>query len=141
MKKSNIGLIGLATMGANFARNIASRGFQVSVYNRTTSTMTDFIKAHGDEGLIGQEDLKDFVESIEAPRKIILLVKAGKPVDMTMESLLPYLEKGDTVIDCGNSHYPDTIRREKEMSEKGFHFFGCGISGGCLLYTSPSPRD
>lgn len=130
MKKSDIGLIGLATMGANFARNIASRGFQVSVYNRTTQTMHDFINAHGEEGLVGQAELKDFVESLQTPRKIILLVKAGKPVDATIESLLPYLEKGDTIIDCGNSHYPDTIRREQELKEKRFHFFGCGISGG-----------
>ena len=127
---SDIGLIGLAVMGQNLARNIASRGFKVSVYNRTTSTMEDFIAHYGSENLQGQADLKEFVASLKAPRKIIVMVKAGKPVDLVIESLLPLLDKGDTIIDCGNSHFPDTIRREKELATQGFNFFGCGVSGG-----------
>lgn len=130
IQKSDIGLIGLAVMGANFARNIASRGFHVSVFNRTTSKTTDFINAFGTDALHGHEDLESFVQSLKAPRKIILLVQAGVAVDKTMESILPYIDKGDTIIDCGNSLYTDTIRREKEMRDRGFHFFGCGVSGG-----------
>lgn len=130
MQKSNIGLIGLAVMGQNLARNIASRDYQVSVYNRTTSVMTDFIAEHGSAKLVGQAELEDFVSSIAVPRKIIIMVKAGKPVDMVIDSLLPFLDAGDTIIDGGNSHYPDTIRREKYLAEKNLHFFGCGVSGG-----------
>lgn len=130
MKKSNIGLIGLAVMGQNLARNMANNGHQVSVYNRTTQVMTNFIVEHGSDHLTGHAELNDFVNSIEAPRKIIIMVKAGRPVDLVIESLLPLLDQGDTIIDGGNTHYPDTIRREKELTAKGFHFFGCGISGG-----------
>jgi len=130
MESSKIGLIGLAVMGQNLARNIASRDFKTSVYNRTTETMEDFIAEHGNDNLVGQADLKDFVESIEKPRKIIVMVKAGKPVDLVIESLLPLIDKGDTIIDCGNSHFPDTIRREKELSAQDVHFIGCGVSGG-----------
>ncbi len=117
-------------MGQNLARNIARNGFRTSVYNRTTSVMDEFIAEHGSENLVGQADLADFVQSIAAPRKIILMVKAGKPVDLVIESLLPHLESGDTVIDGGNSHYPDTIRREASLAEKDLNFFGCGVSGG-----------
>ncbi len=130
MESSKIGLIGLAVMGQNLARNIASQNFKVSVYNRTTETMTSFIEAHGSDNLVGQADLKEFVESLESPRKIIVMVKAGRPVDLVISSLLPLLDKGDTIIDCGNSHFPDTIRREKELSEQSIHFIGCGVSGG-----------
>lgn len=127
---SRIGLIGLAVMGQNLARNIANHGFKISVYNRTTSTMEDFIAEHGSDTLVGQSELKDFVASLEKPRKILLMVKAGRAVDAVIDSLLPLLDKGDTIIDCGNSHFPDTIGREQELAGKGFHFFGCGVSGG-----------
>ncbi|NCP67766.1 NADP-dependent phosphogluconate dehydrogenase [Candidatus Peregrinibacteria bacterium] len=130
MTQSDIGLLGLAVMGQNLARNIASRGFKVSVYNRTTETMNTFIDQYGSTDLVGQVELKDFVNSITSPRKIILMVQAGKPVDAVIDSLTPLLDKGDTIIDCGNSHFPDTIRREAELSTMGFNFFGCGVSGG-----------
>ena len=130
MAQSDIGLIGLAVMGQNLARNIESRGFKISVYNRTTKTMNNFIDQYGSETLEGQAELKDFVESLTSPRKIIVMVQAGSPVDAVIASLLPLLDKGDTIIDCGNSHFPDTIRREAELSTQGFHFFGCGVSGG-----------
>ncbi len=127
--KSQIGLIGLAVMGQNLARNLA-RAHKVTVYNRTTETMQDFIGEHGSENLAGEAELEGFVNSLEKPRKIILMVKAGRAVDAVIGSLLPFLDKGDIIIDGGNSHFPDTIRREKELSEKDMNFFGCGVSGG-----------
>ncbi len=130
MNLSNIGLIGLAVMGQNLARNVASKGFQISVYNRTTEIMNNFIDQYGDQNLQGFETLEDFVQSIEKPRKIMVMVKAGRPVDMVVEALLPLLDDGDTIVDCGNSHFPDTIRREQELKAKGINFFGCGVSGG-----------
>lgn len=130
MINADIGLIGLGTMGANLARNIASKGFSISVFNRTSEKTSAFLTAHDRDNLTGELDLKDFVLSIQAPRKIILLVKAGEATDATIESLLPHLEKGDTLIDGGNALYTDTIRREKFLSEKSLHFFGCGVSGG-----------
>ncbi len=129
MGKSDIGLIGLAVMGQNLARNI-SRNHKISVYNRTSSVTEDFLNKYGSDTLVGETDLKDFVDSVTSPRKIAIMVKAGKPVDMVIESLIPLLDEGDTIIDFGNSNYHDVIRREKELSAKGFHFFGCGVSGG-----------
>ena len=117
-------------MGQNLARNIASHNFKISVYNRTSSITQDFLAEHGHEFLVGQTDLADFVNSLEKPRKVGVMVKAGKPVDMVIESLIPLLEKGDTIIDFGNSHFPDTIRREADLKAQGLHFFGCGVSGG-----------
>lgn len=130
MKQADIGLIGLAVMGQNLARNIASHNFKVSVYNRTTTTMDDFITEHGSAFLEGYAHLEDFVQSLSVPRKIIIMVKAGKAVDSVIESLLPLLDAGDTIIDCGNSHFPDTITREKSLAHKGYNFIGCGVSGG-----------
>ncbi|PIR55372.1 phosphogluconate dehydrogenase (NADP(+)-dependent, decarboxylating) [Candidatus Peregrinibacteria bacterium CG10_big_fil_rev_8_21_14_0_10_36_19] len=130
MKKSDIGLIGLAVMGQNFARNIANKGNKISVFNRTTETTNQFIKDHGNENLVGTKTIKEFVNTLEKPRKIIVLVKAGEAVDLVIKSLLPLLEKNDIIIDCGNSNFEDTIRREKELSTKKIHFVGCGISGG-----------
>lgn len=127
---AQIGVIGLAVMGANIARNIASRQIEVSVYNRTTERMSELIDAHGNEFLRGYEELKDFVESIERPRAIIILVKAGDAVDAVIESLKPLLDKDDIIIECGNSYYKDTERRFKELKEHGINFFGCGVSGG-----------
>lgn len=130
MQKSDIGLIGLAVMGQNLARNISNNGFKISVYNRTSSVTEEFLAEHGSETLVGETDLEAFVQSIKTPRKIGVMVKAGKPVDMVIESLIPLLDKGDTIIDFGNTHFPDTIRREKSLAEQGLHFFGCGVSGG-----------
>ncbi|MFC1748500.1 NADP-dependent phosphogluconate dehydrogenase [Pseudomonadota bacterium] len=130
--KAQIGLVGLAVMGANFARNLANNNVRTVVYNRTTEVMEQFIVEHGNENLTGQADLEAFVKSIEAPRKIILLVKAGPAVEAVIESLTPLLEKGDTILDFGNSNYHDTQKRFDSLKEKGIHFFGCGISGGEL---------
>ncbi len=129
MEKSSIGLIGLAVMGQNIARNI-SRNHKISVYNRTASVTEDFLKEYESNMLVGETDLKAFVDSVASPRKIAIMVKAGKPVDMVIEGLLPLLDKGDTILDFGNSNYHDVIRREKELADKGFNFFGCGVSGG-----------
>ncbi len=130
MEKARIGLIGLAVMGANLARNIANNNFDIVVYNRTTETMKEFIAEHGNEHLAGEENLEDFVAKLERPRRIIMMVKAGDPVDMVIEQLTPLLEKGDMIIDCGNSNYKDTQRRFNSLEEKGLIFVGCGVSGG-----------
>lgn len=128
--KNTIGIIGLAVMGQNLARNFASRNIKTVVYNRTTKTMEDFIDEHGNDFLTGEMHLEHFLQSLEKPRKIFLMVKAGKPVDAVISQLLPLLDEGDILIDGGNSHFPDTIRREKELSEKEIRFVGCGVSGG-----------
>ena len=130
MKKAEIGLIGLAVMGANLARNMANKNIKTVVYNRTTEKMEQFIKQYGTEFLFGRKELKDFVQSIETPRKIIILVKAGNPVDLVIEQLTPLLEKGDIVIDCGNSNYRDTQGRVLELEMDELNFMGCGVSGG-----------
>ncbi len=130
MTMSKVGLIGLAVMGANLSRNIASRDIPIVVYNRTSEKMNDFIAQFGNEYLSGKETLEDFIQDIEKPRKVIILVKAGAAVDAVIAQLVPLLDKGDTLIDCGNSNYRDTIRRTNELQEKGFHFVGCGVSGG-----------
>jgi 6-phosphogluconate dehydrogenase len=132
---SDIGLIGLAVMGQNLVLNIADHGFNVSVYNRTTATMDEWVaKVKKEEPcadrVIGKADIKDFVASIKRPRKIIILVKAGAPVDAVVQQLIPLLEKGDIIIDGGNSLWTDTIRREKQCAEIGLNFVGSGVSGG-----------
>lgn len=130
MKKADIGLIGLATMGKNLARNIADKGFSVSVYNRTAKKTAEFIKEFGGKNLLGAKTLKELAENLERPRKIILLVKAGEAVDEVIKDLQPKLAKGDMILDLGNSHYCDTTQRAKNLSKKGIYFIGCGISGG-----------
>ena len=129
---SEIGLIGLAVMGQNLALNVADHGFKISVYNRTTSKMEEFVAAHPNTpgGLVGQAELKDFVASLKRPRKIIILVKAGGATDKVIESLVPLLEEGDIIIDGGNAKWDDTIRREKELTARGLRFIGSGVSGG-----------
>jgi len=134
---SDIGLIGLAVMGQNLVLNMADHGYHVSVYNRTTARMTAFVdRVQGEEPsserVHGYGTLEKFVGSIKRPRKIILLVKAGRGTDAAIDSLLPHLEKGDIVVDGGNAHWMDTIRREKDMRALGFHFMGSGVSGGEL---------
>ncbi|CAN5273786.1 NADP-dependent phosphogluconate dehydrogenase [soil metagenome] len=129
-KKSDFGLIGLAVMGQNLVLNVESRGFQVSVYNRTTSVMEDFVQANPGKSLVGTPTLVEFVESLERPRKIMIMVKAGVAVDKVIESLLPLLEEGDIIIDGGNSLYTDTERRSEELEAKGILFIGSGVSGG-----------
>ena len=129
---SDIGLVGLAVMGQNLALNIADHGFAISVYNRTTETMQKFVAAHPNTpgGLTGQKTVQDFVASLKRPRKVIILVKAGAPTDAVIQSLLPFLEAGDIIIDGGNANWNDTIRREKDLAAKGFRFVGSGVSGG-----------
>lgn len=129
--KAQIGLIGLAVMGQNLALNIARKGYTVSVYNRTASKTREFFENRvKGEPIIPTYDLKDFVESLEKPRKIVLMVKAGSAVDDTIEALLPHLDPGDLIVDGGNSHYLDTERRFKYLSERGIFFLGMGVSGG-----------
>ncbi|MDG0995496.1 MAG: decarboxylating NADP(+)-dependent phosphogluconate dehydrogenase [Akkermansiaceae bacterium] len=130
MEKSDFGLIGLAVMGQNLVLNVESRGFQVSVYNRTPSTMKKFIAENPDKKLVGSETLEEFVESLASPRKIQIMVKAGDPVDAVINSLIPLLDEGDIIIDGGNSLYTDTERRDKYCTEAGMRFIGAGVSGG-----------
>jgi 6-phosphogluconate dehydrogenase len=130
MSKSDFGLIGLAVMGQNLVLNVESRGFQVSVYNRTTATTDEFIAAHPGKKLVGSKSLEEFVQSLATPRKIQIMVKAGGPVDAVIEQLIPLLDQGDIIIDGGNSLYTDTERRDAYLSEKGLRFIGAGVSGG-----------
>ena len=129
---SDIGLIGLAVMGQNLALNIADHGFRISVYNRTTSKTEEFVKENPKTpgGLHASLTLEDFVKSIKRPRKIIILVQAGKATDAVIESLVPLLDRDDIIIDGGNALWSDTIRREKDLTSKGLRFIGSGVSGG-----------
>ena len=129
---SDIGLIGLAVMGQNLALNIADHGFNISVYNRTTSKTEEFVAANPDTPghIVGCETLKTLAASLERPRKVILLVQAGWATDKVIEGLLPFLEEGDIIIDGGNAKWNDTIRREKELAGRGLRFIGSGVSGG-----------
>ncbi len=129
---SDIGLIGLAVMGQNLALNIADHGFRISVYNRTTSKTVEFAKEHPATpgGLHPSLTLEDFVASIKRPRKIVILVQAGKATDAVIDSLVPLLDKEDIIIDGGNSLWTDTVRREKDLTAKGLRFIGSGVSGG-----------
>jgi 6-phosphogluconate dehydrogenase len=132
---SDIGLVGLAVMGQNLALNIADHGYHISVYNRNSERTSNFIancviNEPSHENISGFSDIAAFVKSIKRPRKIILLVKAGTATDATIASLLPHLEADDIIIDGGNALWGDTIRREKELSTKGFAFIGSGVSGG-----------
>jgi 6-phosphogluconate dehydrogenase len=131
MAKQDIGLIGLAVMGENLVLNMESHGFSVAVYNRTTSKVDDFIndRAKG-KNIKGCYSIEELIDSLQKPRKIMLMVKAGKPLDDFIELLIPHLDDGDIVIDGGNSHFPDSIRRTQYLQEKGFLFIGTGVSGG-----------
>ncbi|SFN79334.1 6-phosphogluconate dehydrogenase [Pseudonocardia ammonioxydans] len=130
-EKSRIGVTGLAVMGANLARNMARRGFAVAVHNRTTAKTGEFMAEHGHEGdFTAAESLQEFVEALETPRKIVVMVKAGKPVDAVIDELAPLLDSGDIIIDAGNSHFPDTDRRAAYCAERGLRFMGIGVSGG-----------
>ena len=126
-----IGVIGLAVMGKNLSLNIESRGYSVSVFNRSYNKTEEFLanEAKG-KNFVGSETIEEFVNSLEKPRKILLMVKAGPATDATIESLQPYLEKGDILIDGGNTLFEDTIRRNKMLDETGIHFIGTGVSGG-----------
>ena len=128
---ADIGVTGLAVMGRNLARNMARHGHTVAVHNRTTSRMTSLLGEHGDEGsFVGAETLEKLVASIRRPRAIIVMVKAGAATDAVVEELVPLLDEGDVLVDAGNAHYADTIRRERALAERGLHFVGMGVSGG-----------
>ena len=131
MPQADIGLIGLAVMGQNLAMNMNDHGFTVAVFNRTVSKVDDFMKgpAKGSK-IVGTHSLEEFIQSLKRPRRILLMVKAGDPVDEFIELCLPHLEKGDILIDGGNSLFTDTNRRVESLKEKGIIFIGAGISGG-----------
>ena len=131
MKKADIGLIGLAVMGENLAMNMESKGFTVAVYNRSTEKVDAFLagRAAG-RNFIGCHSPEELVQALSKPRKIFMMVKAGAAVDALIEQLLPLLEEGDILIDGGNSHYPDTMRRTATLESKGLLYVGCGVSGG-----------
>ncbi len=131
MIKNDIGLLGLAVMGENLVLNIERNDFSVSVYNRTTSKVDTFLsgRAKGKK-IYGHKTLETFIASLKQPRKIMLLVKAGAPVDEYIEKLIPLLDSGDIIIDGGNSHFQDTMRRSNYLTNKGFHYVGTGVSGG-----------
>ena len=133
MADFDIGLIGLAVMGQNLVLNMSDHGFKVAVYNRTTSTMEEFIKGSAKGRAIqGARTLAEFTALLKKPHRIMLMVKAGSPVDQTIDALLPLIEPGDVIIDGGNSFFGDTIRRCQYLKEKGIYFIGTGVSGGEL---------
>lgn len=130
MSSSSIGVIGLAVMGANLARNFASRNIHTSVFNRTYEKTETLLKEHGNEYLHGFRELNEFISSLESPRRVLIMVQAGQAVDDVITQLIPLLQKDDIIIDGGNSDYHDTIRRTRTLEEKGLHFVGMGVSGG-----------
>ena len=131
MKRANIGLIGLAVMGENLVMNMESKGFTVAVINRTTEKVDKFINGRAaGKNIIGCHSLEELVDNLEKPRKVFMMVKAGQAVDDMIEKLLPLLDDGDILIDGGNSHFPDTIRRTAYVESKGKLYIGTGVSGG-----------
>jgi 6-phosphogluconate dehydrogenase len=130
MSRAQVGLIGLAVMGENLALNIEEKGFPIAVFNRTTSKVDEFLNRNPGKQLVGCHSIPELVQAIERPRRIILMVKAGPPVDEQMALLRPHLEPGDICVDGGNSFFLDTERRTKEFAELGLHFVGMGVSGG-----------
>ena len=130
-KEMDIGLVGLAVMGENLVLNMESKGFGVAVFNRTVSKVDDFVNGRGKgKNIVGCQSVEELCNSLKRPRKIMIMVKAGKPVDAFIEQVLPYLEEGDILIDGGNSHFPDSIRRTEYLEGKGLRFIGTGVSGG-----------
>jgi len=131
MSKADIGLVGLAVMGENLVLNMESHGYTVAVFNRTVEKVESFVNGRGKgKNIIGTKSLEELAANLKKPRKVMLMVKAGKPVDDFIEMLLPFLDKGDIIIDGGNSHFPDSTRRTKYLEEKGLFFIGTGVSGG-----------
>src|SRR5437773_6390854 len=127
----DIGLIGLAVMGENLALNMESKGFSVAVFNRTTEVTEKFASGRGNgKNIQPTRTTEEFVGALKRPRKAMIMVKAGAPVDAVINQLAPLLEKGDVIIDGGNSLFTDTQRRGKELEQSGIHFVGCGVSGG-----------
>jgi 6-phosphogluconate dehydrogenase len=135
MAKPHVGMVGLAVMGSNLARNIESRGFPVAVYNRSGDVTKEFMSKFGTRdgqstGFVASYSMEEFVKSMEAPRQIFIMIKAGPPVDAIIDQLVPLLDKGDIIIDGGNAYFKDTIRREEHLTGLGLNFLGIGISGG-----------
>jgi 6-phosphogluconate dehydrogenase len=129
--RAQIGVTGLAVMGRNLARNLARHGYAVAVHNRTHARTQALVGEHGHEGeLVPSESMAGFVASLERPRKIVIMVKAGAATDAVIDELVPLLEAGDIVVDAGNAHFPDTIRRERALRARGLHLVGTGVSGG-----------
>src|SRR5664280_372668 len=129
--EAQIGVTGLAVMGRNLARNFARHGYRVALHNRSVERTRSLVAEHGDEGtFIPTETMSEFVEALARPRTVVIMVKAGVPTDAVIDELAGLLEPGDIVVDAGNSHFADTIRREAELREKGLHFVGSGVSGG-----------
>jgi 6-phosphogluconate dehydrogenase len=129
-KKAQVGMIGLAVMGANLAKNLERNGFRCAVFNRSYEVTEKFISETSGKNFVSSKTLGEFVSSLEAPRKIFIMIQAGAPVDAVIEALLPLLAQGDIIIDGGNAHFNDTLRREKYCSSAGISFLGVGISGG-----------
>jgi 6-phosphogluconate dehydrogenase len=130
-KRADIGLIGLAVMGENLVLNMESKGYTVAVFNRTVDKVDQFVQGRGaGKSFIGTHSIEELCASLERPRKVMMLVKAGQAVDDFIEKIMPFLEPGDIIIDGGNSHFPDTIRRTKYVESKGFLYIGTGVSGG-----------
>ncbi|WP_052850285.1 NADP-dependent phosphogluconate dehydrogenase [Streptomyces avicenniae] len=130
-RQAQIGVTGLAVMGRNLARNLARHGHTVAVHNRTAKRTRELVEQFGDEGdFIASESAEEFVASLERPRRLVVMVKAGAPTDAVIDEFAPLLEPGDMIMDGGNAHYADTRRREAALRERGLHFVGCGISGG-----------
>ncbi|HEY0222805.1 NADP-dependent phosphogluconate dehydrogenase [Lactovum miscens] len=130
MTKANFGVIGMAVMGKNLALNVESRGYTVAIYNRTTEKTEEVIAEHPDKNLVFTKTFEEFVEVIEKPRRIMLMVQAGHGTDAVIQQILPLLDKGDILIDGGNTHFPDTMRRSAELANSGINFIGTGVSGG-----------
>ncbi|OXM15805.1 NADP-dependent phosphogluconate dehydrogenase [Paenibacillus herberti] len=130
MSKQQIGVVGLAVMGKNLALNIESKGFTVSVYNRSREKTDEILAESSGKNLFPAYTIEEFVASLEVPRKILIMVKAGGPTDAVINELVPHLEQGDIIIDGGNAYFPDTERRSKDLEAKGFRFVGAGVSGG-----------
>jgi len=130
MSKQQVGVIGLAVMGKNLALNIESRGFTVSVYNRSREKTDALLEEAKGKNLVGTYSIEEFVASLEKPRKVLIMVQAGAGTDATIDSLIPHLEEGDIIIDGGNAYFPDTQRRNKELAARGLRFIGTGVSGG-----------
>ena len=130
-KKASIGVTGLAVMGRNLARNLARHGHTVALHNRSEQRTRDLVEQFGDEGdFIPAYSAQEFVDALERPRQIVIMVQAGAPTDAVIEEFAPLLEKGDVIVDCGNAHFADTRRREAALRDQGLHFVGTGVSGG-----------
>lgn len=132
MATAEFGVVGLAVMGRNLALNVASRGYKVAVYNRTSGRTEDLVAKHPDSGFVPSYSIEEFVASIQKPRRILLMVKAGAGTDAVIEELLPYLDEGDILLDGGNTFFEDTIRRSKKLEKSDINFIGMGVSGGEL---------